>query len=422
LAMTIGDAVDANLAIQRESLSSATERLSYLSELTWEYGTKDLLEPMLQKVVEQLLRIVTTAERCAILLRDVSLNELLLKAHGPANTSPRISLASAARAMAEKRGFVWTRGENLTFSQKELELQCGIYAPMVVNGEAIGVICLDSASASNQFSHEDLLLVTSLGHQIALAVANQELRVTLKRNAEVLERLLTNFSPKVRTRLLQRAQLGRLQLGGEQSVVSILCCDIRGFAKLISSMQTQDVVALLNDYFAALTDCIFRHDGTIDKFVGDAILAVFGSPEADPQHCRNALMAGMAMQQAMEQVTRRRAESGEVTCEIGVGIHMGEVLHGFIGSPERMEYTVIGDTVNRATRYCDGAKGKEVLVSPEVHERIWNIAKTEPIVIPTKHEGDLQAYRVKYMRDTSANSRPSLAPTPIGLPPPTSSS
>jgi adenylate cyclase len=234
---------------------------------------------------------------------------------------------------------------------------------------------------------------------VALAIANQELQATLKQNAEVLERLLTNFSPKVRTRLLQRAQLGRLRLGGEQSVVTVLCADIRGFARLTAGMQTEDVVSLLNEYFPALTECIFRNDGTVDKFVGDAILAVFGSPEADPQHCRKAVLAGMDMQVAAREVSRRREAKGEIGCEIGIGIHTGEVLHGFIGSPERMEFTIIGDAVNRASRYCDGAKGGEVLISPEVHQRVWSAVEVQQLSIPTKHEGDLVAYRVDRVRD-----------------------
>lgn len=167
--------------------------------------------------------------------------------------------------------------------------------------------------------------------------------------------LLANFSPKVRTHLLQRAQMGRLRLGGEKSVVSVLCADIRGFARLTAELPTDEVVPLLNEYFAALTDCIFRNDGTIDKFVGDAILAVFGSPEDDPQHCRKAVFAGMDMQAAAQQVSRRRKGKGEVSCEIGIGSHTGEV-HGFIGSPERMEFTVIGDAVNRASPTAMGRK------------------------------------------------------------------
>jgi adenylate cyclase len=244
-----------------------------------------------------------------------------------------------------------------------------------------------------------LLLVTSFAHQLALAIANYELQLSLKQNSDVLERLLTNFSPKVRTRLLQRAQMGRLRLGGEQSVVSVLCADIRGFARMTAGMPTDDIVSLLNEYFAALTECIFRNDGTIDKFVGDAILAVFGSPEADPQHCRKAVLAGMDMQEATREVSQRRKAKGQVSCEVGIGIHTGEVLHGFIGSPERMEFTIIGDAVNRASRYCDGAKGGEVLISPEIHQHAWNAVEVHQISIPTKHEGDLVAYCVDRVRD-----------------------
>ncbi len=279
-----------------------------------------------------------------------------------------------------------------------------MYAPLVVNGLAIGAICLDSTVPARRFNCDDLEIVTCFAHQLALAIANYELRTALKQNSDVLQRLLTNFSPQVRTRLLQRAQLGRLTLGGEHSVVSILCSDIRGFTRMSSGMSADDVVALLNEYFAALVDCIFRHDGTVDKFVGDAILAVFGSPEADPHHHRKAVMAAVEMQQVMRQVSQSRAARGEITCEIGIGVHAGEVLHGFIGSPDRMEFTIIGEAVNLAARYSDGANGSEILISPEVHQRVWRMMEAEQVSIPTKHEGSFTAYRVKGLCKTELQS------------------
>jgi adenylate cyclase len=394
----VTDSIDASQTQQPKDASDPMERLALLSELTWEFGTQGHLDAMLQKAVEQLLRIVSSAQRCAILLEDATGSELLLKAHGPRSTVPMISMTSARRAIAERKGFIWIRGEDLTLSQKESDIESGMYVPLVVSQQASGVICLDSWRSRQSFARTDLLFTVSLAHQLALAIANSDLRRTLKQNADVLERLLTNFSPKVRTRLLQRAQIGRLSLGGEKSVVSILCADIRGFSKLAAGLQTEDVVSLLNEYFAALTECIFHNDGTVDKFVGDAILAVFGSPEADPQHCRKAVTAAMEMQRAMVEVSRQRATRGEITCQIGVGIHTGEVLHGFIGSPERMEFTVIGDSVNRAARYCDGAQGSEVLISPEVHQWVWNLVEAEQMTINTKHEGEFLAYRVNRLR------------------------
>jgi len=397
--LQIAETLDATVAFEAQAGRDAIERLAALSEVTWEFGTQGSLDSMLQKAVDRLLIMVCKGQRAVVLVRDLKDNELLLKAYGPSGAVPMISMTSANRAIGERKGFIWKRGEDLTLSQKESNIESGMYVPLVVNGQSIGVICLDCYCPEQNFSRDDLLLVTSFGHQLALAIVNHELQLSLKQNAEVLERLLTNFSPKVRTRLLQRARMGRLRLGGEQSVVSVLCADIRGFAQLTAGMQTEDVVALLNEYFAALTECIFRNDGSIDKFVGDAVLAVFGSPETDPQHCRKAVLAGMEMQEATRGVSKVRKARGEVSCEIGIGIHTGQVLHGFIGSPERMEFTIIGDAVNRAARYCDGAKGNELLISPDIYQHVWNAIDVQQISIPTKHEGDWIAYRVHRLRD-----------------------
>ena len=396
--LQITEAVDASVAVEAQRLPDAMERMATLSELTWECGTRAQLDAMLQKALDVLLRTLGHGERGVILVRNSGDGELLLKACAPQGAAPMISMTSAQRAIADRKGFIWKRGEDITLSQKESKVELGMYVPLVVNGQSIGVICIDCFCPHQIFQRDDLLLLTSFGHQLALAIANDELRTHLQENAELLERLMTNFSPKIRNHLLHRAKMGRLRLGGEKSVVSVLCADIRGFVRLTAGMAADDVVTLLNEYFAALTDCIFRNDGTIDKFVGDAILAVFGSPEEDPKHCWKAVSAAMDMQAAARDVSQRRKNRGEIGCEIGIGIHTGEVLHGFIGSSERMEFTVIGETVNRASRYCDGAKGGEVLVSPAIYERTWNSIEAQQIAIPTKHEGDMVAYRVDRMR------------------------
>jgi hypothetical protein len=130
-ALQIGETIDASFNVQPKSIASAAQSLTYLSELTWEFGTKGRLEFMLQKAAEQVLRIVCGAERSAILVRDVVSGELLLKAHGPAGTMPMVSMTSAAKAMAERRSFVWSRDEDLTLSQKESSIQIGMYVPLV---------------------------------------------------------------------------------------------------------------------------------------------------------------------------------------------------------------------------------------------------------------------------------------------------
>src|SRR5258707_5506305 len=153
----------------------------------------------------------------------------------------------------------------------------------------------------------------------------------------LLSRLLTNFSPKIRDKLLSRATDGRLRLGGERSEVVILESDIRGFTKLTSGMDTDDVMDLLNDYFSVLVDAIFKHDGTGDKVTGDAILAVFGSPEPDPLRHAKGFRAALAMQSAIAAVTEQRQRRSQVSCTIGIRVHCGEVLHRVIRTNDRMK-------------------------------------------------------------------------------------
>ena len=107
------------------------------------------------------------------------------------------------------------------------------------------------------------------------------------------------------------------------------------------------------------------------------------------------MRAAWEMQAAMKELNTVRQAQGQVTCDIGIGIHCGEVLHGFIGAAERIEFTVIGDAVNRASRYCDGAGAGEILISLEVYQRVWEIVKEERTTIQTRHEETFTAYRIK---------------------------
>ena len=209
---------------------------------------------------------------------------------------------------------------------------------------------------------------------------------------------MANFSPQVRSHLIERASAGRLKLGGQRSNVSILCADIRGFTIMAAGMDTDDLLLLLNDYFAAMVECVFRHEGTVDKFIGDALLVVFGSPEVHPRHVEQAAKASISMLEAIRSVSERRKARGDKTCDIGIGVHAGEVIHGFIGSVDRMEFTIIGDPVNMTVRYSSAAGPNEIIISPQIYEKLWRNLQVEPIEVATKHEGKLSAYKLLGMR------------------------
>ena len=394
--LSIFQSVDAEaLAEEKVNSGAIAEHFISLCELCWAAGTSSSIEALLDASVEILLKAIPAAQHAAILMLD-SEDNFLLKAHFPKGALT-VSTSSARKAIHERASFIWQRGEDLSASQLESDLRAGIYAPILVVGEVFGVICLDANAAAAHFDKEHLLLVTALGHQLGLTVANRKLEADLLQNAKVMERLLTNFSPKVRDRLLLKAKAGRLKLGGERSVISILCSDIRGFTRLTADMDAEEVVAMLNDYFSAMVAVVFQHGGSIDKFIGDSIMAVFGSPEADALHAEKSLRAAVEMQAEINKVSTQRKAVGLPVCEIGIGVHTGTVIHGFIGSPARMEFTVIGNAVNLAARYCDAAQGGEVILSPELLERVWKHAVVEAIEISTKHEGLLRAYRLLEM-------------------------
>jgi len=283
-------------------------------------------------------------------------------------------------------------------SQPTNRANTGIYAPLVWKDSVFGALSLDSGVDGRPLDGEDLKLAVAVAHQTAMAIANHRLTGELRENAEILQRLLTSFSSRIRNTLLDKARAGKLRLGGEKSEVALLCSDIRGFTRLAASMDSHEVVDMLNDYFRALTEAIFRNDGTIDKFLGDGILAVFGSPEVDPERHVKAVRAAYEMQQAVKEVNQARAARGEITCEMGIGLHCGEVLHGFIGSAERMEFTVIGDAVNKTSRYCAAAEPSQILLSPDLHQRVWQVMESAPLTIATKHEGPLRAFQLERMR------------------------
>jgi adenylate cyclase len=265
---------------------------------------------------------------------------------------------------------------------------------LIWKGRVLGAACVDNSDGGAVFTADDLRLMLAVAHYAAMAAMQTQLQAELRRNSALLSRLLTNFSPKLRDTLLSRAAIGRLRLGGQKSEVVILESDIRGFTKLSSGISTDEVMDLLNDYISALVDAVFKHDGTVNDITGDAVLAVFGSPEPDPLRHEKAIRTALAMQSAMREVTEKRRQRGQVTCAIGIGVHCGEVLHGFIGSNDLMELTIIGEAVNWTSRYCAGAASGEILISPALHQHVWRYVDTELTTIETKHEGRLSAYRL----------------------------
>jgi adenylate cyclase len=209
-----------------------------------------------------------------------------------------------------------------------------------------------------------------------VVLARVETQLTLKRQKQEIRRLAENL--ELRNRFI-RSLFGRYlsdevvtgllaspegpRLGGEQRKVTLLMSDLRGFTPLTEGLAPEQVLHLLNSYLGAMADVILSHQGTIDEFVGDAILAIFGAPLARPDDARRALACAIEMQAALQGLNRRNEIEGLPRLEMGIAIHTGEVIVGNIGSERRTKYGVVGSAVNHAGRIESFTVGGQVLIS-----------------------------------------------------------
>jgi adenylate cyclase len=387
-------------------------QLKALNDFSKELGTGTTLENLAQILIKQLQLAIPGAQRGAVLLPDEQ-GELLLKAHWPQGDQS-VSMTWVKRAFTKREAFIWTAaapadtsGDDTPHSAIYYDVQSAIYVPLLLGGDVFGVIYVDNYYARDAFAPVDLEMLKAIANQVAMFIRDNVLRKDLKREEVLRSNLLRQFSPKVAEQMVEKA--ARLQRGGERSEpVTILISDVRHFTALSSEMEPDDVVRMLNEMFDAFVPIISEYDGVVDKFVGDSVLSVFGSPEHDPRQWEKAVQAAIEMQNAMHMLGQGRKVRRLPAYQVGIGIHTGGVIHGFIGSAQRIEFTVIGDTVNRAARYCDGAGPGEILISKSVYEHVYRLVEVDPKMVKTKHpktEGDLEGYLLKGLKKNEKHSK-----------------
>ena len=163
------------------------------------------------------------------------------------------------------------------------------------------------------------------------------------------------------------------ELGGEIRAVTVLFADIRGFTPLTEKMDPKDVIRLINEYMTVLSHIVDEHEGIIDKYVGDHIMALFGAPVSHPNDVEMAVRAVVAMVEAVQHVNADRLQRGEPEVRVGIGMHTGRVIAGTMGSPDRLVYTVLGPNVNLAARVCAAAQPYQVLITEATFQAVKDI-------------------------------------------------
>jgi adenylate cyclase len=195
------------------------------------------------------------------------------------------------------------------------------------------------------------------------------------------DKLRTTFGKYMTESVLEHLLNGKVELGGDTLKVTILFSDIRSFTTISESMDAHALVGLLNEYFTEMVSIVMQHNGVVDKYIGDAIMAVFGAPVPTPEDARNAVRAAVNMRKALAKLNERLVARGAQPLRTGIGIHTGDVVAGNIGSEQRMEYTVIGDSVNVASRLESNTKnlGVDVLISDATYQETKDIIEAHAV-------------------------------------------
>ena len=237
--------------------------------------------------------------------------------------------------------------------------------PLLFRDDLLGMIHLDTQIATGVFTEKDLQILSVFANQAAVQVANA--RLAKRAESEAVAR--ANLSRLLSPNLVEQVVKGdvAMQKGGELRQATVLFSDIRGFTSMSERLAPQQLVSMLNEYFEIMVDIIFQYDGTLDKFVGDEIMAVWGAPVQQADHTARAVRAALDMMKALADFNRFRVANGEDAIHVGCGINSGEVVAGYMGSTRTLSYTVIGDTVNTAARLCSAAGAGEILVTDPVY-------------------------------------------------------
>jgi len=275
-------------------------------------------------------------------------------------------------------------------------IRSAMCAPLIYKDRVFGLFYVDCLSKPYAFSKEELSIFSVIAAEAAIgfdnAQSHQELALRVVER-KALERFL---SSAIVERIL--ASPDQIHLGGESQVATVLFSDIRGFTRMAEKMEPHQVVELLNEYFTEMTDLIFENGGTLDKYLGDGILAVFGAPIARPDDAARSVKTAIEMQRALVHLNQNWQARGQPPLRVGIGVNTGQVTAGNIGSTKRMDYTVIGDAVNLASRLCAKAAGGQILVSESTHARLdptLPATKLKPVLVKGK-EAPVEVYEIAW--------------------------
>ena len=387
------------------------ERLRLSYELSREIAAERDTTRLLDKILTSVFKFIH-ADRGVIFLRDDHTGELVPGSMQRRDgTQAPISVSSTIlNHVVKERAAVLTHDAAMDFAASKGKsmilnrISSAIVAPLLHNNDVLGVLWLDSETLA-QFQPKDLELVTAIASQAAMFI---EVNILGKKiEAELLTR--ERFSRLLSPNLAERVISGELEVtpGGKRvEQCTVFNSDIRGFTAMSETMTPEILVEMLNEYFEKMVETIFKYRGTLDKFMGDGIMALWGAPVVEPMDAIASVQCALEMGETLGLLNRERMQRDQAPLGVGIGIHTGPVVAGYIGSSKALSYTVIGDVANTSARLCSVALAGQIVVSEDTYNKLGGRFEVEELK-PAKVKGKEKPLRIfNVLRERVALSVP----------------
>ncbi len=350
-----------------EALKADYEKLRVAQALSQKLFVNTNLDQLLQQIVDETFAIIP-AERAVILLYDSQQDDLIPRFVRQKNEEEEIHISSTILDEVKTKKQAVLCSDALLderFRKSESIIMQGIRStmcvPLLYQDQMLGAMHMDSNITTGAFTEKDLILFSGIATQVAIAIQNYHYAKKIQTEAETRAQLQRLLSPN----LVEQIVSGSLVLdkAGAHVNVTMLFADIRGFTAMSERHPPEDMVSTLNAYFEVMVDVLFQHGGTLDKYVGDEIIGLFGAPVSMSDAPLRAVSCALDMLEALKEFNNERMANNLEPIQVGIGVNTGSVIAGAIGSSQTLQYTVIGDAVNVASRLCELAKPNEILIS-----------------------------------------------------------
>ena len=380
-----------------QQLAADYERLRLSHELSREIALERDLPTLLDKILLTIFKFIR-ADRGAIFLVDPRGDLIPAATRRRDGTDQPISVSSTIlNHVIHERATVLTHDAAMDFAASKGKsmilnrISSAIVAPLLHNDEILGVLWLDSESLA-QFQQKDMEIATAIAAQAAMFIEINILGKKIEQEIVNRERFSRLLSPNVAERVMS----GELEVKkGGQLVAdcTVFNSDIRGFTPMSEGAPPESIVEMLNEYFEQMVETLFKYEGTLDKFMGDGIMALWGAPVVHPDDPLRAVNCALEQFEVLSRFNQQRDGLGRAPLRIGIGIHSGPVVAGYIGSSKSLSYTVIGDTANTSARLCGVAQSGQILVSEPTLSRLGSRYKFEELA-PAQLKGKEKPFRI----------------------------